>query len=343
MEYIYTQLNLLKILIPFWFIVPLGLSGIFLAAFATMSKKIWLLLIIFVAYSGTIIVTHVTGTYRSSPALLMLLFSGYPFLWIIKEKKKGGFKYVWAFILIFLLYIIPFVQIKNTFGTTQTDMYNSFGAQEEQNGNYQAAINYLTDGIKLDDKNPYPFLNRAQTYLFVGNYNMAILDYQRVAQINPGMYGAYLGLQLANIGKVRGLTSDQLKTGIQNILNERAKELELYNYYPYQSGLSAGRNGQFQKAIQLLEQTRVKYLDSPFVLTNLAGMYANDNQLGKSEELFLLAISQNYYNLPARYGLAMVYTKSGQREKAIEEYNIIESIIPNYLSTRKNLEILIKQ
>ena len=51
-------------------------------------------------------------------------------------------------------------------------------------GNYQQAISYFTQAIKLEEKPAY-YLNRATSYLRLNNFSQALADATKATKLDP--------------------------------------------------------------------------------------------------------------------------------------------------------------
>jgi len=52
-------------------------------------------------------------------------------------------------------------------------------------GNYNQAIADYDKVIELDPKDSETYINRGRTYYYLGNYNQAIADYDKVIEFDP--------------------------------------------------------------------------------------------------------------------------------------------------------------
>ncbi|MCC6864862.1 MAG: tetratricopeptide repeat protein [Ignavibacteria bacterium] len=113
---------------------------------------------------------------------------------------------------------------RKTDNINETNMYFSIAYNAVENGNNQEAVNYYTKIIdsKPDEHTLKTVLNnRAIAYQNLGKSELALMDYQRVIDLDPAHPQSY-----GNRGNVYDASGDYIKA-----VNEYSKAIELKNDY----------------------------------------------------------------------------------------------------------------
>jgi len=71
------------------------------------------------------------------------------------------------------------------------------GREQYELGNYDWALKYYTDALKLDSSNPRTHFALASAHLAQGDYQLAIDYYEEAVELNPALIEAYYGLSCA--------------------------------------------------------------------------------------------------------------------------------------------------
>jgi tetratricopeptide (TPR) repeat protein len=119
---------------------------------------------------------------------------------------------------------------------------NDSGTTYALKGQYDRAIAYFDEAVKLDPKFALVFYNRGLTFKKKGDYDRAIADYGETIKLTPNAEAAFMGRGLAYMEK------GQLDRAIADY--DEAIKLNL-QYAPcfYNRGRAYEKNGQYKRAI----------------------------------------------------------------------------------------------
>jgi len=220
--------------------------------------------------------------------------------------------------------------------------------QEEKNSKIQAlageSINAAKKATEVSPKNSINWTNRGfvhknliDQFLWDNNWISETLDfYQKAIQLEPANPQIF-----TEIGQIYIKKSDILRQqkGEEKEINEniaKAKEniqkaLELkpdFILANFQMAVALQREGKIKETIEQFEKTKTI---SPFdqTLAYEIGIFyygLEMTDLAKIEFEKAIGLDQNYSN--ARYYLGLIYNKEGNKEKAIEQFEKIESLNP---------------
>ena len=103
-----------------------------------------------------------------------------------------------------LISAILFLSLTSSNLNSQTaEEYFKMGYKEDMAGNFEKAVEYYTESLKLAPESANAFYNRGKVYaLGLKNYKAALQDFTKAIEINPSFAEAYCN---------RGLTFDKLK------------------------------------------------------------------------------------------------------------------------------------
>lgn len=93
-------------------------------------------------------------------------------------------------ILLLLLLLVPSVLHAQS---SYKELYNK-GVQYFQAANYPQAINYLSQAIEVDDKDPDAWYNRGVARLMTGDNTAAVQDFKQALKLNPNFSDAWYNL-----------------------------------------------------------------------------------------------------------------------------------------------------
>ncbi len=160
----------------------------------------------------------------------------------------------------------------------------------------------------------------------VGRYQEAAKEFQKAAQLNPGLLKAWknLGRSYYKSGKTREAL------GIwQTVLKVEPENLEILNSVGF---LFLAQN-QWRNAIPYLEKSLKYNADQSLVRVRLGKAYKQSSQYRLAIGLFEKALKLEPGNETVLIQLADAYEKSGQRDRAMSVYK-------NYLNLRSGEETL---
>ncbi len=189
--------------------------------------------------------------------------------------------------------------------------------------NYNAAIEFFSKALELDETNEILYFNLAESYMQIGWLNEAEVIVKKGLALNEN--NVNLRLSLANIyymGKEYDKTL--LTLAFVNELEPENIEMNLLYAYTY------GNQNNFAKANEYAKKLEGK-VDSSVIDCSFARIYYNLGQKEKAYEIFDDVISRNPDNIEILADKAdhLIYDK--EYEKALEIYDKILEINPNYV------------
>lgn len=214
------------------------------------------------------------------------------------------------------------------------------------------AFNSVNSSTNLEPKNAVNwivlgFICRNIIGLVSDAQTCAIKSYQKAAELEPKNPYIYNELGLIYLTEA-DLSSQLLREEEKNENLKLAKEnfekaISLkFDYVPshFQLAMISIREGKIDEAINQLE------LKKPFAFSDIGWafqlglLYYNKNEFDKAKTEFERAVSidQNYSN--ARYFLGLIYDREGNKNLAIEQFEIIERFNPENAEVKKILSNL---
>jgi len=190
--------SVLKIpLFSFSLIVPFALLGIFLS----LSRREWLLHLVFFVLSFSVILFHIQARYRLPSVPFFILFSSYAFVWLGEQLKrqKGPLLFAMFLIISFFTFL---TKTDTTYGLSagpkdpiRVADYLNIGSSYSDRGDYEKAIYYLERGVEREPNWAGIRVNLGVAYALSKNYKDARLEWEKVLQLEPGNEKAKSNLQ----------------------------------------------------------------------------------------------------------------------------------------------------
>jgi tetratricopeptide (TPR) repeat protein len=222
---------------------------------------------------------------------------------------------------------------------------------------YLKAIHYSTLGFK-HRKGYYFHKKRAWNYYYNENYKLALIDFEKVIELDKDSYDGYTGKAevLKSMGKIE-LALDTIATAIKvhgkdiylfNELGIYLDDLERYqeaitayeinimkfggNGHTYNNlGFTYIKLGDFQKAISIYQSALEKELESDSLLNNLASAYYFNKDYDNAIKYFQQSIDKSsFHSAFENAGIARSYIQKGDLEQAVFYLNKVIGEDPNY-------------
>lgn len=323
-EYAYLLAPWLKYLIPFYFLALFGLLGLFLSFFdKDLKQKLKPLIVIFVSYTGLLILTHIAERYRLSMAPLLAIFIAYFFHWLGKIlKNPDPIKLISLLLTVPLLFMLAFVSKTQM---SLADCTNSFGAEFEDEEQMDKARQYFEKGLQYDPQHIPSMQNLAKIYLVGGNFDQAIDLYRRILQVNPAEDSRRLALTLK--AQEESWDKGKIEQELESLKGEEILDAD------YFEAMSLFRRGKAQEAQPLLEKVLANHPQSFPLLSNLGVVYKSLGDEARAEEFYQKALEIEPDNLAINYNLAKDYFVAQKYEEAIPFLEKINQLVPDYLLT----------
>lgn len=199
-------------------------------------------------------------------------------------------------------------------------------------GEYEHAIEYYTDGLKLDPYYIDGYYYRGSARSIKSEYITAIEDYNKVLELRPNDIYALNGRGIAkgNIGDYSGAVNDfeiaiQIKPDVSEIYTNRANQKSKLGDY----------NGAIDDYKIALKCNPSSYI-IPIIYYNIGyAEYGKGNLLGALEN-YIIAIDLKSDYADAHFNIGFVYFKLGIYRNALPEF---DNAIKYYGENRKGSSV----
>jgi len=241
-----------------------------------------------------------------------------------------------------------------------TSAHCGVGAAYDGLGRYPEAIEAYKDAIRIDPDNSNAYCGVGAAYDGLGHYEKAIQAYRRAIKINPNHASAHFNLGIAydNLGRYE----EAIKT-YKRAIWAYEQDKQINPNYPaayYNLGLAYDELGHYEEAIHAYSQAIEIKPDFAEAHFNLGLAYTQLGYYAEAIEAYKDAIREKpdygdaYYNLGVNYGklkrykeaieslkqavkinpndieahgnLGFSYALVGDRESALEEYEILKNL-----------------
>jgi tetratricopeptide (TPR) repeat protein len=203
------------------------------------------------------------------------------------------------------------------------------GAAHHVLGNYDIAIANFDRAIQLDPKQWNPYLRRGETYYRKGNYDQALADYDRAIHLNSQQPNAYhdRGLALARTGD-----HDLAIADFDKAIELSPQEAAIYNargaVYARKADYNRAR-ADYNRALQLSPQLKMIYY-------NRGLTYAHQGDYDSALADFNKEIELNPQQADLYNARGSVYSYKGVYDRAITEYSEAIRLRPDLWMTYEN-------
>ena len=169
------------------------------------------------------------------------------------------------------------------------------------------AIKSYEEALKLEPENPFTYTEIARTYAADAN----LLSQQ--AQTDKAV-------------------QEKMQELINNAIGAYNKAIDIKSDYAtahFELALLYAQLGQIKEAIAGMEKSKTLAPNDVGVAFQLGVLYYKNSQFDKAKAEFTraLGMDENYSN--ARYFLGLIYDKEGNRQDAIEQFEMIEKLNPD--------------
>ena len=175
-------------------------------------------------------------------------------------------------------------------------------------------------GLSIDSLAPDGYLQLANVYQAEGRINEAIQQLEKLQLIFPDYRDSKAQLEL-----LRASSDSELPPGVNPPENINAEKdmLDKRSYQFYQDKKYKEAIKDLEKLILIAPELQSGYIN------NIALCYEGLGDLDNAEEYLNMAIQEDEMNVNAYSGLAGIFLKRGNKEKAIEQYQKVLTINPN--------------
>lgn len=129
--------------------------------------------------------------------------------------------------------------------------YDNLGIAYQEKHDYQTALKYHNDAIKIEPNSPYAYNNRASAYILLERYDEAIVDLNKAVEISRDYTDAFYNLGYVYFATKKYEESIKYFT---TALELDPTDANIYNYLSY----SYNELGNFNKAKEFVELMRSK-------------------------------------------------------------------------------------
>ncbi|MFC1853401.1 tetratricopeptide repeat protein [candidate division CSSED10-310 bacterium] len=301
--------------IPFAVVGPLSLIGLVLML---PYRKLSLVILLVVVYSGTIALFFITARYRIPLLSLLVLPAAFSFRWLITALLHR--KWIKSLVMITLFGLIYWL-----LGSLPFDMKYTFAQQYNQAGflfykhkMYDEAREHFQNAIAADPSFPTAYRNLADVFQSTGDREKALENYQRSLELNKEDAVTHF-----NMGYLYHKEADYEKAESHY---RQAIELDHTFSMAFNNlALLLQERGDLKTALKLYERALETDKKNHRALNNLGQLVHRLGLLDEAAKLFQKAHQENPSEL--RYQINWLITEGelGQHQKS---YSELEKILP---------------
>jgi protein O-mannosyl-transferase len=207
--------------------------------------------------------------------------------------------------------------------------YSNRGLAYQNQGNFNRALLDFNKAIEIDPGYTIVYYNRGLAYQNQGKLDQAIAEYDKTIEINPSYAEAYnnRGLAYQNKGDLKQAIADYDRT----IAIKPSYAIAYYNRgNVYQS------KGDLDQAIAYYNKAIEINPDYPDAYNNRGLIYQNKGDLDRAIADYNKAIKINPIYADAYNNRGLIYQNKGDLDRAIADYNKAIEINPSLSSTYSN-------
>ena len=234
--------------------------------------------------------------------------------------------------IIFLLILIYGCKTTNSDTTdtgkkqnySQAEYFNIAGNSVKEKKDIPRAVTYYTKAIEADPIYAEAYLNRGEAYVYLGEHEKALADFDRIIELNPKEDKAYYfkGLLFNDTGNYNKAI-ENLNTAIN--LNDKA-----YEYYEARSTAYEQIN-EYEKAFEDMN-TAIKLNQKSAKLYNLRGrLHEHFKRTDDAINDFKIAIKLDSNDIWPYNGLLFIYLEMDKNNEAFEIVNKMIKMKPSWI------------
>ncbi len=214
--------------------------------------------------------------------------------------------------------------------------YHSRGTAYGSKGDYDRAIADLSQAIKLDPNLAFAYNNRGNAYSGKGDYDRAIADYTQAIKLDPNLAPAYNNRGNAYSGK----------GDYDRAIADYTQAIKLDpNYAPayYNRGTAYDDKGDYDRAIADLSQAIKLDPNYASAYYNRGNAYSGKGDYDRAIADYTQAIKLDPNYAFAYYNRGAAYFNKGDYDQAAADFSKALSIDPNNADAKQGLEIVRRQ
>jgi tetratricopeptide (TPR) repeat protein len=268
-------------------------------------KARFLIIGLFVTYSGMLLLTTINSRYRMPLTPFLILLSAGTLTFFFEYFRERLFTLLHKTSLLLgvfvILAVLPLPLFKHL---SFADAYHNVGYWYLERGEYGIAEGYFRDAIREDEEYAWAYKNLARIKLLEGKTEEAKPLLQKVVLIRYDDMSVYDSVEL--LQRMDVITLESERKAVAKDWFERTDKERVYDVYFYDASrfLDTGNNA---KAEELLKQSLGKYGDEPSTLVRLAGLKTKQEDSLAAKQYLRRALAKNSYIFPARNNLANLY------------------------------------
>ncbi|MBN2316228.1 MAG: tetratricopeptide repeat protein [Sedimentisphaerales bacterium] len=208
-------------------------------------------------------------------------------------------------------------------------IHNSRGVVYKSRGEYDRAILEYNKAIEIDPGSTKAYHNRGNAYQEKSEYDRAIRDYTMAIEIDPNYAIAYTGR--GNVFNAKGEYVRAIEDYTKAIQFD-PKFVEAYN----NRGITYAYNGEYDRAI--LDFTKVIEIDPKYTdaYINRGCVYENKGKYDRAIQDYIKVIEIDPEDASAYNNRGNIYTNKGEYDRAILDYDKAIEIDPKYAVAHYN-------
>jgi len=191
-----------------------------------------------------------------------------------------------------------------------------------ETGKYDQAINALNALLKKDEHNPLAHLYLAESYYFVNNFEMAIVEYKQVlatGRFSNSATEKIIHKRLADIYMKFGQLEEAQKEYV--ILSK----LEPHNAeYLYQIGSIFYQRGMKEQALSYLDKALKSGKSSAEMFSLMGRVFYEMNRTNEALNAFTNSVKLDPKNYESHYYIGLILRAMNSYGKAVQELDIAE-------------------
>jgi tetratricopeptide (TPR) repeat protein len=245
------------------------------------------------------------------------------------NEQVFGPSFQWGWLGLVTLVAIPavlffYVPQKSTVDTLEALEHYLNGADQAQVGNFDNAIVEYQKALELKPGMFYPEIGIGYAYLALGDLDNAELSFSRSCELFPDSWEAHSGLgwvylQQSNADFARLEFQESLRLAPQNLDGHLGM-----GWIHFQKGNYDHAVQEFQEALQIDPQNLDGHL-------GLGWIYLDQFEIKKSQEEFEKVIALSPEFAEAHLGLGTIYYLLNDYEKALDSLDTAIRLNPNYV------------
>jgi serine/threonine protein kinase len=184
----------------------------------------------------------------------------------------------------------------------------------------QGAMEAAEAAVNRSDEHPQYIRMLGGVCLRIGYFSKAIQAYEKLQGIYERGYPAEIQEKREVLERLGKLYLDQKNYGKAIRIFERLLQIHDSPYSRFQLAVSAGLNGDYRRAIDLLEEVRAERPDTVVIYSKLAWAYALDGNDRMALSFYNQALALDPYDVFSLFHLGKYYHIMGDRRRSSEYF-----------------------